>query len=258
MCLIAFGWKAHSKYKLVLAANRDEFYDRPARSASSWQDEGLPDIYAGKDMKAGGTWFGIHKNGEWGAVTNIRKPGKQKVNPPSRGELVLNYLRDEANAIQYLQKLNNVADDYMGFNLLLGNKNELFSYSNEIKETEEVPSGIHGISNAFINSNWPKVLIAKEKLKRILDSEKVNTADLFEMLADEQKASDDELPDTGISRELEREVSSIFIKTEVYGTRCSTLLLIDNKGNIEFHERSFKPASTEIHDEKKFIIRSDQ
>lgn len=254
MCLIVFAWDSHPKYKLILAANRDEFYDRPARSAEAWTDEEWPDIIAGRDMKGGGTWFGVNRSQKWGAVTNIRKPGMQKINAPSRGALVLNYLQEDEYAPFYLEKIDPVSEEYMGFNLLVGDANGIYTYSNELRTIDEIPQGIHGLSNSFMNSNWPKVNRAKDKLTRILEKEVIEPNALFDLLGDEQKAADHELPDTGISRELEQAASSIFIRTEVYGTRCSTLLLIDNSGNMHFYERSFKPGSKDILEEKSFNV----
>ncbi|MEX0608563.1 MAG: NRDE family protein [Balneolaceae bacterium] len=254
MCLIAFAYKAHPKYNLILVANRDEFYGRPARPASFWTDEKYPDILAGKDLEAGGTWMGVHKNGKWAAVTNYRDPSIIKENPPSRGELVLDYLRGNDSAMDYLQALTAKANDYRGFNLLLWDDKSLLHYSNQSKIVNRIEPGIHGLSNALLNTGWPKVRYAKTALKELSGSENFEKEELFKLLMNERKAPEEELPVTGIPQHLEKAVSSIFIRTESYGTRCSSVLLIDKEGNVDFTERSYKPGTTELIEEKNFNL----
>ncbi|MDZ7806331.1 MAG: NRDE family protein [Gracilimonas sp.] len=145
MCLITFAYKKHPKYELILAGNRDEFYGRPTRSAQFWTDEGHPDILAGKDLEAGGTWLGIHKDGRWGALTNYRDPTIIKEDPPSRGELVMNYLTSDSSAIEYLQDLSTSAQDYNGFNLLLWDSGHFYHFSNQSKRMSTIEPGIHGL-----------------------------------------------------------------------------------------------------------------
>ncbi|MEX0719875.1 MAG: NRDE family protein [Balneolaceae bacterium] len=252
MCLIVFAYKSHPEYDLVLATNRDEFYGRPTRPAQFWADEKSPDILAGKDLEAGGTWMGIHKNGSWAAVTNYRDPSIIKENPPSRGELVLNYLRGNMQAMDYLQDVTTRASEYRGFNLLLWDESGFYHYSNQSKIVSKIKAGIHGLSNAFLNTDWPKLKIAKSQLEQITRKGDIQKEALFQLLQNEQKAPENELPVTGIPQHLEKAVSSVFIKTESYGTRCSTLLLIDKEGMVDFTERSFKPGTSDISDERNF------
>lgn len=252
MCLITFAWKTHPEYKLILAANRDEFYGRPTRSAQPWADEGFKDIIAGKDMKAGGTWFGVHKNGRWAAVTNFRDLNNLKVNPPSRGDLVMNYLKDDIDPKDYLFLLKETAKEYNGFNLLLGDPENMYSFNNVNEAIIQVEPGIHGLSNAFMNSKWTKVKIAKAEMNRIVTDNDVTKDALFHLLQNKTPARDHELPETGLSIEKERMVSPIFITSEDYGTRCSTLLCIGQKGNVEFTERTFKTGTNQIQEENSF------
>lgn len=252
MCLITFAYKKHPKYELILAGNRDEFYGRPTRAARFWTDEGHPDILAGKDLEAGGTWLGIHKDGRWGALTNYRDPTVIKEDPPSRGELVINYLTSDSSAIEYLQSLSSSAQDYNGFNLLLWDSGHFYHFSNQSKRMTIIEPGIHGISNALLDTSWPKLNKANNKMEDLISSENINKDELFDLLMDQTKAEDEDLPVTGIPRDLEKAISPIFIKTENYGTRCSTLLLIDKNGNVDFTERIFKPGTTEIDSENHF------
>lgn len=254
MCLITFAYKNHPKYNLILAGNRDEFYGRPTRKAQFWTDENHPEILAGKDLKGGGTWLGVHKDGRWGALTNYRDPSIIKEDPPSRGELVLGYLKSDKSGMDYLQDITKKADEYNGFNLLLWDSKGFYHYSNQNKKVTNISDGVHGISNALLDTPWPKVTAANRQLEKIISREEINKEELFQLLADDTKASEDELPVTGISRDLEKAVSSIFIKTENYGSRCSTVLLIDKEGNIDFTERSFEPGSITFKEEQHFNL----
>ena len=254
MCLITFAYKSHPKYDLILAGNRDEFYERPTRKAQFWQEEGKPNILAGKDLEAGGTWLGVQKDGRWGALTNYRDPSIKKEDPPSRGEIVLEYLKAKYSAMDYLAELSKKAENYNGFNLLLWDDKDFYHYSNQNKKVTRIEPGIHGLSNALLDTPWPKLITANQELRNIISEENFDKEDIFKLLADDRKAPDNELPVTGIPQELEKAVSSIFIKTENYGSRCSTVLLIDKKGNINFTERRFEPGSTEIKGEQHYQI----
>lgn len=254
MCLIAFSYKTHPKYKLILAANRDEFYQRPTRSAQFWTDEHFPNILAGKDLKANGTWMGVSKSGKWGALTNYRDPSNIKEDAPTRGALVLDFLKSNGSITEYLTGLRKSAGEFNGFNLLLGNKDKLFHYSTQSDSITEIEAGIHGVSNALLDTSWPKLDNAKQELERITSERSFDKEDLFQILKNPAVASDDNLPSTGIPHELEKAISSIFIKTENYGTLCSTLLLIDYEGNAEFTERRYDSRSSEIIEENTFNL----
>lgn len=252
MCLITFAERDHPKYSLILAANRDEFYNRPTRKAQFWIEEGYPNILAGKDLEAGGTWMGIHKNKKWAALTNYRDPSQLKINAPSRGDLVLDFLKSEQSAQEFIAKVQNKSSLYNGFNILLGDAEGILHFSNHNNTITSVTTGVHGLSNALLDTPWPKLELAKSGLKQIIKSNQVEPNRLFDILKDDTKAEDSKLPQTGIPSHLEKAISSIFIKTEGYGTRCSTLLLIHKNGTIEFIERRYKPASHEILDEQYF------
>lgn len=252
MCLIAFSYKTHPVYDLILATNRDEFYQRPARTAQFWKKEDNPDILAGKDLEAGGTWMGVHKDGRWGAVTNYRDTSITKKDAPSRGELVLDYLKSKEKGMNYLQEVTERADEYYGFNMLLWDEAGFFHYSNQSKIVSRIEPGIHGLSNSLLNTDWPKVRLAKDSLKNVIQNKNIDKEHLFRILLNEQKAPDPELPVTGIPQHLEKAVSSIFIQTESYGTRCSTVLLIDKDGKIDFTERTFRPGTKDVLEERSY------
>lgn len=237
MCLIVFSYRTHPKYELIVAANRDEFYKRPTREAHFW--ENYPELLAGKDMEAGGTWMGISKDGRFGALTNYRDLNNLKQNPPSRGELVTNYLAQKTNTTSYLKSIRHKSPLYNGFNLLLSDEEDMYHFSNHTMEVSVIEPGIHGVSNAVLDTPWTKLEQAKNDLKIATSSETVDTEDLFKLLTNDLPAPDKDLPETGLSYELEKVVSSIFIKSENYGTLCSTLLLSDYDGNVEYIERRF-------------------
>ena len=250
MCLIVFSYKQHPKYELVFAANRDENYERPTREAQFWNEH--PHILAGKDLKAEGTWMGITKTGAFSALTNYRDPSISKEDPPSRGQLVLDFLKDPSPPQQYLQHIDQYADRYMGFNLLAGNLDNIGYYSNQQRDIKLLNSGIYGLSNHLLDTPWPKIKRAKSSLNEVLQSDNISEEALFDLLADEEEASEEELPDTGIPKEIEKKVSPIFIKSDGYGTRCSTVLLIDNEGQVTFTERRFKAGTQQIINENRY------
>jgi len=252
MCLIVFSYKNHPSYKLIVAANRDEFYKRPTRVAQFWKPEDYPHILAGKDLQANGTWMGISKTGKWGALTNFRDPSNIKSNAPTRGTLVLDYLKSNISANEYLESLDSSTKHYNGYNLLVGETDSLFHYSNENHQRTEITHGIHGVSNALLDTSWPKLDYAKTELERITSNKEFDKEELFNILRNSERAPDSELPSTGIPYEWEKAISSVFIKTENYGTLCSTLLLIDYDGNAQFIERRYKLKSNEIIDENTF------
>lgn len=239
MCLISLAFKVHPRYPLILIANRDEMYSRPSRQAQFWIEEGYPDILAGKDLEAGGTWLGTHRNGKWAALTNYRNFENTKDHAPSRGELVLDFLKQETSPKEYLEDIKKNGGEYNGFNLLLGAEKEIFHYSNISDAMTQLGPGVHGLSNALFNTPWPKSQRANRGLKAVLKEEIVPTDSLFEILKDLTPAEEGQLPNTGLPLVMEKAVSSVFIQSENYGTRCSTLLLVKQDGEKEFYERTF-------------------
>jgi len=244
MCLIAFSYKHHPDYDLILAANRDEFYQRRTRKARFWESH--PQLLAGKDLEAGGTWLGITKSGRLSALTNYRDSETRKPDAPSRGQLPLNYLTDEIHPKQYLQEVRLKASQYNGFNLLVGKPRSLYYISNKTLNIEKLQPGVHGISNHLLDTPWPKVEKARSRLDRITLEPDFTTDDIFEMLHDQTKAPTPLLPDTGVGMEKEKELSSIFIDMEEYGTRSSTVLLISREGKVTFEERYYNNRVDEI------------
>ncbi len=241
MCLILFAYKTHPNYKLVIAANRDEFYARETAPANFWEDH--PDILAGRDLEGGGTWFGINRSGKVSLLTNYRDLSNIKPNAPTRGKLVSNYLIAEPDVSSYLDIINNLAESYNGFNLILGSVDDLWYYSNVERKKYMLGSGVYGLSNRLLNSSWPKVEKGKKKLTTALKKDKLEPEELFESLYDDRKANDDALPDTGVGIEKERMLSPMFIKSPDYGTRCSTVLLVDQQNHALFTERTYNTTT---------------
>ncbi|QIB49776.1 NRDE family protein [Pseudomonas sp. OIL-1] len=244
MCLIAFAWQTAGQ-PLVMLANRDEFHARPTRAAAFWDEEGQPDLLAGKDLEAGGTWMGVTRAGRFAALTNIRSPGARQ-GPRSRGELVTRYLADDQHPEAFLAQLKEQLDDYAGFNLLVGDREQLWHLNSRDGRCTALQPGVYGLSNDSLDSAWPKL----EALRTRLASAPAN-ADaelLLELLADSQRYPDDQLPHTGIDPDWERALSAAFIVGDTYGTRASTLLRIDQDGGIEFRERRFGPMGARLGD----------
>lgn len=237
MCLILFSWKTHPKYKLIVAANRDEFYARPTAPADFWPE--YPTILAGKDLKAGGTWLGIEKSGYFAAVTNYRDLSSMKENAISRGDLIKNYLLSKNEPERYVKEVAKNKDNYNGFNLLVSDLKELYYYSNKENKSQELDKGIYGLSNHLLNTPWPKVVSGKAQFESLLQDETIAIDPLFKLLQNIDQPEEELLPSTGISKDLERALSSIFIKTGDYGTYCSTVLLVDNDGDCSFEERTY-------------------
>ena len=237
MCLILFAWKVHPNFPLVLAANRDEFHERPSAPADFWDD--APELLAGRDLRDGGTWLGITRRGRVAALTNYRNPASLKTGAPSRGMLVSDYLRGRENPDAYLEQIEPEAGRFNGFNLLVGDPDQLYCFSNR-GAREGLQPGIYGLSNHLLNTLWPKVAQGKKALETLLQRENEPSPEaLFALLADRTRSPDDRLPDTGIGLEWERLLSPLFIESPAYGTRSSTVLLIDRKGVVNFIERVF-------------------
>lgn len=230
MCLITLAYHIHPRFPLVLAANRDEFHERPTAPASWWND--APHLLAGRDLRAGGTWLGVTRQGSFAALTNHRDLRRAPKQGPSRGLLVRAALEGTAT-------LDDTAA-YEGFNLLHGPLHALRYHNNIEPADAALEPGIHGLSNALLNTPWPKVQRAKSALERALNSsDAVLVNELFALLTDPARAGDEELPDTGLTAPMERALSSVFIDTKGYGTRCSTVLLVDADGGVYFEERTW-------------------
>ncbi len=253
MCLILFAYKIDEKYPLILASNRDEFYQRPTSPMAYWEDH--PSLLAGRDLQGGGTWFGVNKSGRFGAITNYRDPADIKTDAPSRGEIIVDFLNSDSPANEFLADLKGKGNRYNGFNLLLKDRKSLFWFSNKKDEIREIPPGIHGISNHFLNTPWPKVESGKKAMESTIKTP-FSAKSLFPILLDNAVAQDKDLPQTGVGLEWERILSPLFIKSQVYGTRASTVMLIDKNETIQVAERSYPDGDTSEFKENKFIIKS--
>ena len=235
MCLLLFAYKAHPKYKLILVANRDEFYKRNTQEAHFWEEN--IDVLAGKDLVAGGTWLGINKKGYFAALTNFRDGTNTNQNALSRGLLTKNYLLNGGDPLSYLFRTQFQASKYNGFNLLVGDKDNLMYYSNQEKIIKTLHSGVYGLSNHLLDTNWEKVTRGKEKLSGYIKNKDLSTTSLLDLMNDATPAS--VLPNTGVPLEWEKMLSPMFIKSQEYGTRCSTAILWDYNDNIIFEERNY-------------------
>ncbi len=234
MCLIVFAWRPEHPLPLLLAANRDEFHARPSLALGEWPE--MPGLLAGRDLQAGGTWLGIDAAGRFAALTNIRDPG-QAEGARSRGELVSNYLQSALSPADYLRQIQH--EHYSGFNLLIGDRQQLYHLNSREGEARPLPAGIYGLSNASLNTPWPKLQRAREALRQCLEQPEPDT--LLALLSDRERALDEHLPQTGIALEVERLLSSPFIVSPSYGTRASTVLIVQADGGQQIVERSFGP-----------------
>ena len=243
MCLIVFAYRHHPDFPLVVAANRDEAYDRPTVSANFWPD--TPQLLAGRDRREGGTWLGITRGGRFAAVTNFRDglaagPGAAR----SRGTLTVDFLLGALSPGDYLTQIANRAEEYAGFNVLVGDPTGLFYLSNRDNngnKPRQLPAGIYGLSNHLLDANWPKIVGGKAALQNALEQPLQHGA-LHELLHDNTVAADEALPDTRIGIELERVLAPRFIVSERYGTRACTSLSIDSAGEVTFCEQNFGAA----------------
>jgi uncharacterized protein with NRDE domain len=238
MCLILFAWQQHPDLPLIVIANRDEYYARASRDAHWWEDA---DIFAGRDLEADGTWLGVNRQGRFAAVTNVREAGAMRQGLRSRGELTRNFLGTDATATAYLQQLQEHDQEYAGFNLLLGDAQALWFYSNRERRIRRIEAGVYGVSNGQFDEPWPKLKSAREALAaQLVDSVEHNR--LMDILTDQHIAADHELPGTGVELDIERLLSSRFIRSPDYGTRACTVVTFAQNGQIDFSEQNYIDA----------------
>lgn len=237
MCLILFAYRYHPTYKLIVAANRDESLERLTAPAQFWEDH--PQLLAGRDLTKMGTWMGVTTSGRFAALTNYRDPYEPITGKSSRGELVADFLTSSGNPADYMKEVASTRHLYPGYNLLVGDANDLYYYSNRGNKIQKLEPGIYGVSNHLINTEWPKVNRGKEGLLRTINSSDPNIIEqLLTLLQNEEPAPDDSLPNTGVSLEWERILSPMFIESEGYGTRSSTILLTTDD-EIFYKERVY-------------------
>jgi uncharacterized protein with NRDE domain len=239
MCLVLLVHDLHPRFRLIVAANRDEFYDRPTAAARHWRD--APTVLAGRDLRAGGTWLGLDRAGRFAAVTNFRQGQREPAARRSRGHLVSDYLTGDIGLPSYMNRVKRDAALYNGFNLLAADARAVMYFSNREGEVRDLAPGVYGLSNHLLDTPWPKVTAGKAALKALTREASVPVlmAELFELLSDRAQAADDRLPATGIGAEWERLLSSAFIASAGYGTRSSTVVLLARDGKLAFVERSF-------------------
>ena len=239
MCLLALAWKTHPRWQLLMAGNRDEFHARPTAALAAWPapDHGL---LAGRDLRSGGTWAGVGPGGRMAVVTNVRDPLARQTGP-SRGALVADYLRDTAPAALAAEALAARAADFAPFNLLLADRDSCQFLGNHPAGRQALAPGVHGMSNGPLDAPWPKTVRLNAALQAWIASGSDDLSPLWRALADETRADDSALPDTGIGLARERWLSAAFIRSPEYGTRASTLIALDANGEGFIHERRFGP-----------------
>lgn len=240
MCLILIAHRASARYPLVIAANRDEAYARPALPAGAWSD--CPDIVGGRDLEAGGTWMALSRTGRFAALTNFRQGGTRDASLRSRGALVAGYLASDVAPQAYLQATTRDDGCYNGYSLLAGDHTGLWFHSNRGNGVAAVAPGVHGLSNHLLDEPWPKVTEGVAVLEQALTLDVAPLmARLFLQLSDRTPAPAHALPATGIAPERERELSASFIAAPRYGTRASTVIVVAADGRVDFAERTFGP-----------------
>ena len=238
VCLLLVAHDCYPGYRLIIAANRDEYHARPTTAAKRWPDH--LEILAGRDLESGGTWFGVHQSGRIAAVTNVRSDHAVRSGPRSRGLIVTDFLLGSMEAPDFAAELASRGVDYNGFNLIAHDGERLCWYSNQAEQPRTLDAGIYTLSNAQLDTRWPKT----ERLRKNFSAVTQNNGGdliprLLELLRDAQRAPDDDLPDTGVGHAMESALSSIFIEGAHYGTRCSTVLTVDNDNNVQFSERRY-------------------
>ncbi len=257
MCLILFAYQAHPQYNLIIAANRDEFYGRQTEPLHYWSE--APHILAGKDGQAGGTWCGITTDGRLAAVTNYRDLAAIKNDAPSRGHLLTMFLKYPQTSHVYAEWLEQNTADYNGYNLLFGTPSELWYHSNQLPTAQKLTPGVYGLSNHLLETPWHKVEHGKELFQSIIHRPKASDSApselanrLLAMLTDTIPAPEEKLPDTGVGIELERVLSPMFIASPQYGTRSSSILLVDTHNTVTFVERLHKTSVNTEPSEQSF------
>lgn len=243
MCLLFFSYRTTPGYRLVVAANRDEFLSRPTAPLAFLDKEKT--ILAGRDLLGGGTWLGITAQLKFAAITNYREPALNRTNAPSRGEILMHYLTGKIDAAHYVHSLAESGGRYNGFNLILGDRKELYYYSNRSVGPQLLTPGFFGLSNNLLDVPWPKVVRGKELLRpNMVETDRIDPLQLLDSLADGQRPPDEQLPDTEVGFEWERLLSTIFIDGTDYGTRSSAVITVTDEGEIDFAEKTLQRSSS--------------
>ena len=251
MCLIVLAWRSHPDFPLILAANRDEFHARAAAPMAWWEDR--PALLAGRDLKAGGTWLGLSRTGRLATVTNYREDAPA-TSARSRGDIVTGFACSGHRPVRFLDAVQ--GESYAGFSAFACDGNELAYRSNRGDDTRALDAGVYGLSNASLDTPWPKLVRTRDRLEALLGSPSISLDHLLELVADREPAAESEMPESGLPFELGRALSSPFIVTPEYGTRCSTALLCRADGHIEIVERRFD-ATGDVTGESRFVFIAD-
>jgi uncharacterized protein with NRDE domain len=237
VCLAVLAWRAHPRYRLIVAANRDEYHRRPAAALAPWPEG---PILAGRDLEAGGTWLGADRGRRFGIVTNFREMTRRPADAPSRGGLIPDWLAGAESAATYLASLAPIAASYAGFNLLIADRESLYYASNRADGfSRALAPGVYGLANHFLDTPWPKLLRVRGGLERWLETREAEPDSLLPLLADRRPAEDGDLPETGLAPEWERALSAPFVAHGGYGTRCSTILAIGHDDSLVIEEQAF-------------------
>ena len=242
MCLVVLAFNVHADAPLVVAANRDEFHARPTQDAGWWSDQ--PDVVGGRDLQAGGTWLGAHRNGRFATITNFRDAATSRGRLRSRGHLVTDFLHGERSPVEYLSTIT--PEDYAGFNLLVTDRSQLAYLSNRGGGLKELPAGIYGLSNATLDTPWEKVGRSKSLLGTLLEQGRANETHLLRLLGDMEKGPVDEVKSDRLPFSIAHAITAPFIVTPEYGTRCSTIVRVDHDGIWHFLERRFDSGGNTV------------
>ncbi len=256
MCVILFALRQNKRYPFIVAANRDEYYNRPTIAADYWPD--LPEVIAGRDKQAGGTWLGLGRRGRFAAITNHYEPGRHNPRLQSRGDLVTGFLITDESLDEYSRKLDHSQESYNGYGLIFGSFAHLRYQTNRDSQIVNITEGVHGLSNHFLNTPWPRVEKGKRKLLEITQSEdQLEVEQLFHILLESDASSADhsEKSTSDILHAIDPAQMPIFIRLKDYGTRSSSVVLVDCDGTVTFEERTFDPSSGKILAQRKFEYR---
>jgi uncharacterized protein with NRDE domain len=241
MCLILWALARHPRYRLILAANRDEFHARPTLPAAFWPDR--PGVLGGRDLVAGGTWLAVHRNGRMAAITNYRDPAAANLEARSRGQLVAAFVSGQQPPEDFLVAVNRCRSEYNGFNLLLAEGGRMWYCGSRQGKVSCLTPGIYGLSNHLLDTPWPKVVVGKADLARCITAREPAPEGLRALMVDRRQPPDGLLPDTGVGLEWERILAPRFIVGPGYGTRSCTVLLVTHAGRMTFCEWTFAPGA---------------
>jgi uncharacterized protein with NRDE domain len=238
VCFVLLSWQVRKDFPLIIVANRDEFFGRATRSLHAWDDPA--GIIAGRDLQAGGSWFGFNRSGRFAIVTNVRSGSNDDSALRSRGELITAFLQSELDIDTFSARLANTRRNYRPFNLLIGDTDNVLYVSSHQSDAKILDSGIYGLSNAELDTPWPKVTDGKKQFAKLLKSSDIDTEDFFKLLRDRHVYDDDELPETGVGKNFERQLSARFIDGESYGTRSSSVAICSAAGEVTVQERNHR------------------